>query len=117
MPVQTVHGDVQLSAKEPLRMRRVPLTDRVPRLRPLQLRRLPGPKRFGIGGGGLVNLGIAPIRLSCEIGERGEFLTCFLFELCHVGCSPSILMQFSTGEEVRRDSYNYLLGFISFTNI
>ena len=48
VPVETIDADVQLAADEPARVRRFPVEDFRPRLRPLELGSKSGPERLGI---------------------------------------------------------------------
>src|SRR6266850_8407919 len=48
VPVQTVVRNIQLATTKPLRMRRVPLQNRVPLLKPVELLSHPGPETFRV---------------------------------------------------------------------
>src|ERR1700674_2540053 len=73
VPVNAVGGDVELSADEPLRMRRVPLENLLPGLDPFQLAGLLGPKLLGIARGLFVNRWRRNVGLPLELGRRVKF--------------------------------------------
>jgi hypothetical protein len=73
MTVETVVGDVDLAAAEPLRMRRIPLQHRVPLFEPVQLFRHARPERFRIRTGFGAKLLEFLHRLDVRVlGKRGR---------------------------------------------
>ena len=63
MPVDTVVGNVELAAKEPLGVGRVPVQYLVPFLEPVQFFSEPGPECFGVTKRFLVYAGIGNVGL------------------------------------------------------
>src|SRR5581483_3341108 len=72
MAVETVVGDVELAADEPLRVRQLPLHRLPPRLHPRELTRLLLPERDGIALRVAVDGGGRDLRLLGEGLRRGE---------------------------------------------
>src|SRR5438067_1990628 len=68
--VDAVVAGVYLGADEPLRIRRVPLQDRVPGLEPVDELGLLSPEALRILVGSLVDARIAPVRLCLELVRR-----------------------------------------------
>ena len=72
VPVDAVDRDVQLSADEPFRVRRLPVEDLVPRPRPFELAGELGPEAFRIAFGLGVDRFVAGVRLRRECRRRLE---------------------------------------------
>ena len=72
VPVDAVDRDVQLSADEPLRVRRLPVEHLVPRPRPFELAGELCPEAFRIAFGLGVDRFVAGVRLRRECGRRRE---------------------------------------------
>ena len=102
VPIEAVHGDVQLAADEPLRMRRLPVEHRVPRPRPLQFAREFCPEAFGIAGGIGVNLLVAHAGLIAE-RLRGWEAAVFVEKVVELGAFVSFLGGHAGKDSVRHD--------------
>ncbi len=70
--VEAVLGEVELTAEEPLRVRRLPLEDLVERLSPEELFRLLRPEPLEVTLRALVDTGVVGVRLGGEVGGRRE---------------------------------------------
>ena len=70
--IEAVHGDIELTAVEPLGKGGIPLEDGVPGAIPIELCRLAGPIGLWVSRGPLVDRGVVDVRLSREFGRRRE---------------------------------------------
>ena len=84
VPIDTVHAGVQLAAREPFRVGRLPLEHGVPGLRPVELAREGGPERLWIAGRLFVDGCVAHVGALGESRRRIE-MTRFLQQRVDIG--------------------------------